>query len=79
MYKFYTHINMGVFEFCNDQPGRVIAVLIIAPILFMKGYDYNDKFIMMFSIILFIWDFYWLAFTKPNVYIHNEVDSTSSL
>jgi hypothetical protein len=57
------------FDFCNDQPGRIIAILLIAPILLFKGYTYKDTFIMVFAIILFIWDFYWLTFTKPNIYI----------
>lgn len=56
------------FEFYNDQPGRIIALIIIVPILFYKGIKYNDLFIILFSIILFLWDLYWLLTSKPNSY-----------
>ena len=32
-------------DFCNDQPGRLVALIIVAPILFYKGLKYNDLFI----------------------------------
>lgn len=35
------------FNFCNDQPGRLISVFIISPILFFKGVFYNDIFIFL--------------------------------
>ena len=54
------------FNLCNDQPGRLIAVFIISPILFLKGIFYNDIFIVFFSIILFFWDLYHILYTKPN-------------
>jgi len=49
----------------TDQPGRVIAVFVISPVLFYKGYIYNDYFILLFSIILFCWDLYWLVCKSP--------------
>ena len=48
----------------TDQPGRVLAVFVIAPILLYKGMKYKDYFILLFAIILFLWDLYWLL-TKP--------------
>ena len=48
----------------TDQPGRILAVFVIAPILLYKGYIYQDKFIIAFAVILFFWDLYWL-FTQP--------------
>ena len=57
--------------FYNDQPGRIIAVTIISPTLLFKGILYNDKFITIFSMLLFFWDLYYLVFTKPNEYIIN--------
>jgi hypothetical protein len=58
------------FSFCNDQPGRLIAVFLIAPILFLKGINYDDLFIFCFAIILFLWDLYYIIFTKPNCNIY---------
>jgi hypothetical protein len=64
------------FEFCNDQPGRLLAVFIIAPILMIKGLHYNDYFIIYFSVILFIWDLYHIIYSKPNKAIdHSNIVS----
>lgn len=53
--------------FKTDQPGRLIAVFIIAPILAYKALKYHDTFIGVFSIVLFIWDLYWLLYAEPKV------------
>ena len=45
-----------IFRYINDQPGRLIAVLYIAPKLIKKGHITNDKFIKRFGIILLLWD-----------------------
>ena len=49
----------------TDQPGRVLACFVIAPILAIKGVEYNDNFIKGFSILLFSWDLWWLVCKKP--------------
>lgn len=54
-------------DFCNDQPGRLLAVCVISPILLYKGNMYNDYFILLFALVLFFWDLYWLCTSKPNV------------
>lgn len=51
----------------SDQPGRIIAVFIVAPILLYKSCKYNDMFILIFSIILFVWDMYWLIIEPPRI------------
>jgi len=51
----------------SDQPGRVLAVFVIAPVLVWKGWNYRDWFIFIFGIILFLWDLYWLAVKDPVV------------
>jgi len=66
------------FEFCNDQPGRLLAVFIIAPILMIKGLHYNDYFIISFSVILFIWDLYHIIYSKPNKPIYYDVENVDS-
>lgn len=52
--------------FKTDQPGRVIAVFVISPLLAYKGYIYKDIFISSFAVTLFIWDIYWMK--KPPRY-----------
>lgn len=44
----------------TDQPGRLLAVFVIAPVLMYKGYKYGDVFIMLFALLLFLWDAHWL-------------------
>ena len=36
--------------------GRFIAVFLISPFLIIKGQRYNDKFLILIGIIIFIWD-----------------------
>ena len=54
-----------MFSNFTDQPGRVLAVYVFAPILFYKGVEYHDKFLIFFAVALFFWDLYWLIFKKP--------------
>ena len=54
----------------SDQPVRFLAVFIIAPIIVYKGYIYNDHFLVIFSILLFIWDLYWLICKEAKVSKH---------
>jgi hypothetical protein len=51
--------------FFTDQPGRVLAVTVVSPLLMYKGIQYNDNFIVSFAIILFLWDLYWILFSPP--------------
>jgi hypothetical protein len=45
----------------TDQPGRIVAVCIVSPILAHKGYTYDDVFIKAFAVLLFSWDLWWLV------------------
>lgn len=49
----------------TDQPGRWLAVLVFAPLIFYKGLRYKDKFLIAFALILFLWDAYWLMTQPP--------------
>jgi len=49
----------------TDQPGRVIAVFVISPILAKKGIEYKDNFISVFAAALFTWDLFWLIMKPP--------------
>jgi hypothetical protein len=59
----------SIFEYCNEQPARFILVLLLTPILFMRGFSNKDVFVMAFAIILFLCEFYWMTFTRPHIYI----------
>lgn len=50
----------------TDQPGRLLAVFVIAPILLYKGLvQHRDWFITLFAVILFLWDLWWLMTAAP--------------
>lgn len=49
----------------TDQPGRILAVFIFAPLIAYKACLYDDTFLLIFSIMLFIWDLYWLIYKVP--------------
>ena len=64
---------MSNFEFCNDQPGRFLAVFVFSPIIIIQGYKYGDTFLIIFGLVLFVWDLYHIIFTKPNEYIYINI------
>ena len=49
----------------SDQPGRILAVFVFAPILLFKGIKFRDLFIIVFAVLLFTWDLYWLIYKAP--------------
>lgn len=49
----------------SDQPGRVLAVLVFAPLLVERGCRYDDKFLLGFGVLLFVWDLFFLLFVPP--------------
>jgi len=49
----------------TDQPGRLCAIFIFAPLIAYKAYVYNDIILLIFSIMLFIWDLYWFIYKDP--------------
>jgi hypothetical protein len=52
--------------FCTDQPGRIAAVFIVAPMIAHKGFiEYDDQFLKGFSVTLFVWDLWWLCNRPP--------------
>ena len=50
----------------TDQPGRFLAVFVFSPILIYKGIRYKDAFLLVFGIVLCIWDLFWIIFRKPS-------------
>ena len=54
----------------TDQPGRVLAVFVFAPLLVYKGFagcKRGDAFLVAFGLLLLAWDAYWLLCKAPVV------------
>lgn len=49
----------------TDQPLRIAAVLIFAPIIFIKGKKYHDDFLVLFSILLVLIELFCIFFVIP--------------
>ena len=49
----------------TDQPGRIVAVFVVSPLLLQKGIAYEDTFIKAFALVLFSWDLWWLLRAAP--------------
>ena len=58
--------------FGTDQPGRWLAVLVLAPIIILKGIKFRDIFLIIFAIALFVWNVLFILVghraTKDTVY-----------
>lgn len=59
----------------TDQPIRVLAVFVLAPILVYKGIGYGDWFIIAYGIALFAWDLFCILYKAP---VQLEVQRTAS-
>ena len=46
----------------TDQPGRLFAVIVFAPLLICKGFGYNDIILLILGILIFIYDLFWLIY-----------------
>jgi hypothetical protein len=49
----------------TDQPGRVLAVLVVAPYLAYRGLRCGDPLLVAIGVVLFAWDLYWLLHREP--------------
>ena len=49
----------------TDQPVRWLAVTVFAPFLFWRGSIHNDVTIMLFAMLLFLYDSLWLLLAEP--------------
>jgi hypothetical protein len=54
-----------MIDFFTDQPGRVLAVCVLGPVLMWKARTYDDIFIALFAATLIVWDAWWLLFKDP--------------
>ena len=48
----------------SEQPGRLAAVFVFAPMLYHKAMKYQDNHLLILSVLLFAWDGMWL-FAEP--------------
>ena len=70
IYLFIILILLYIF-ICNtktDQPIRYIAVFVVAPLLFYKGYIYKDPLLISIAAGLFGWDLYSILYRSPTKY-----------
>ena len=52
----------------NDEIGKLIATLIIGPIMIYKGFIYNDLLLGILGLLLLVYDGYWICkyYSKKN-------------
>ena len=46
----------------TDQPGRIFAVLVFGPILFLKGLNYKDFLLIFLGLLITFYDLFWLIY-----------------
>ena len=51
-----------------EQPGRVFGALIFSPYLFYKGWVYGDESLLVWSVLLFIYELCWICYYDPEKY-----------
>ena len=49
----------------SDQPGRVVAVLVVAPYLVYRGTRCRDPVLVAIGAVLFAWDLFWIMCREP--------------
>ena len=49
----------------TDQPGRVFAIIFLAPFLINCGYKYDNVLLILIGIIFFIYELFWIIFYEP--------------
>ena len=54
----------------SEQPGRIIAIFFIAPFLLWCGYRYENKILIVLSIVFFFYELFWIILYNPKkIYI----------
>ena len=73
----HTHGTSSRFSFCNDQPGRALAIFVFSPLLLYRAYTHKDMYIGIFAVILFVWNMYFMMYTRPNRSYYGDSDYDS--
>merc|ERR1711900_19685 len=56
---------MKLPAWCNDQPGRFLALCVFGPLLLWRGMIHEDLFVIGFGALLIIWDAFWILTAAP--------------
>jgi len=51
----------------TDKYGRLFGVLILSPYLVYCGYIYNNNILLIFGVLLFIYELFWICNSGPQV------------
>ena len=54
----------------SEQPGRIFAVFILSPYLIYKGYQYQDRLLIIVGIVFIFYEIFWILNYKPNTLIY---------
>jgi len=73
----HTQGTSSRFSFCNDQPGRALAIFVFSPLLLYRAYTHKDMYIGIFAVILFVWNMYFMIYTRPNRSYYGDSDYDS--
>jgi hypothetical protein len=73
----HTQGTSSRFSFCNDQPGRALAIFVFSPLLLYRAYTHKDMYIGIFAVILFVWNMYFMMYTRPNRSYYGDSDDDS--
>ncbi len=69
---------MKIPYYISDQPGRILAVFVLGPIILYKGLiTYKDWFLICFAIILILWDLWWIICKPPRVIEQEQVNNNN--
>ena len=53
----------------SDLPGRLLAILVLAPYLIYKGYLVKDNILIFLGIVSGLYELLWIINFKPNIQI----------
>lgn len=69
------------FNDYSDEIGKIIVIIIIAPILLYKSFVLEDLLLGVLGVLLFIYDFYWFYqySKKKKVTVVNEENDEVNL
>ena len=73
----HTQGTSSRFSFCNDQPGRALAIFVFSPLLLYRAHTHKDIYIGIFAVILFVWNMYFMMYTRPNRSYYGDSDDDS--
>lgn len=49
----------------SEQPGRIVAILIVGPFLVYKGVTFNDITLYGLGILFILYEVFWVLYYEP--------------